>query len=177
MAEMKLITGEVVLLDDEDADRVISQGKWRNNLGYAVHHGNRKGIRMHRFILNFPDSHIDHINGNPLDNRKSNLRLCTRSQNQHNRFKNRNSRSRYKGVSRDSQNKAWQARIKTNNKSQWLGRFITEEDAAKAYDDIAKQQHGEFARLNYDSHCEIPFLGGEKVRSLTDSNNIKASFY
>lgn len=92
---------------------------------------------------------VDHINGDTLDNRRSNLRLCTVSGNNHNRMKSKNNTSGYKGVSWLKQNQKWRAYIKVNSKDKHLGCYLDKEDAARAYDKAAKEYFGEFARLNF----------------------------
>jgi len=108
-------------------------------------------IRLHREIMNAPDSLlVDHKNGDGLDNRRDNLRLATRSQNQCNKPKIKTkATSQYVGVNFEKSRGQWAARIKHNNKQIWLGRFDSEIDAAKVYDEAAKKYHGEFARLNF----------------------------
>jgi len=109
-----------------------------------------KMVGMHREIMNAP-AHllVDHRNGVPLDNRRSNLRLATQSQNRQNRRKRENTTSRYIGVCFDKQTGKWKARIKTNGREICLGRFDSEIEAALAYDAAARKYHGEFARLNF----------------------------
>jgi len=110
----------------------------------------RKTIMMHRFILNAPRHLVvDHINHNGLDNRKSNLRLCTRAENSRNRRSFNNKSSRYKGVSWDKQRKLFLAAIRCNGKYYNLGRFKSETAAAKAYDKKTRELFGEFAYLNF----------------------------
>lgn len=92
--------------------------------------------------------YIDHRNGNGLDNRRDNLRRATMSQNIANQFP-RGGSSKYKGVCRSKRSGGWLAQICVNRKSIYLGRFGTEEEAARAYDVKAKEVWGEFARLNF----------------------------
>ncbi len=91
---------------------------------------------------------VDHINGNRLDNRKCNLRLATRSQNLQNSRKRTGCSSRFKGVNWLGQNKRWRARIKVFGKEIALGCFISELEAAEAYNKAAKEHFGDFAKLN-----------------------------
>ncbi len=103
---------------------------------------------MHNLIINTPDGmEADHINGNTLDNRRSNLRICTRGQNQRNRRGNLNGTSKYKGVSFKNENKKWVAQIGFK-KNMFIGYYKTEIEAALAYNEAAKKYHGKFARLN-----------------------------
>jgi hypothetical protein len=93
---------------------------------------------------------IDHINGNPLDNRIENIRICRPSENFRNRRKQLSpSTSKFKGVHWDKKRKKWIAGISFNKKHYDLGAFNCEEDAARAYDSKARDYHGEFARLNF----------------------------
>ena len=106
---------------------------------------------MHRQILNAPHFLlVDHINRNGLDNRKANLRTATYTQNSRNRQKtNKNTWSKYKGVTFDYRRKKWLARIVVNRKKRHLGSFNNELDAGRAYDRAAGELYGEFAVLNF----------------------------
>jgi len=95
----------------------------------------------------WPTKHIDHINGNSLDNRLINLRECSHKENHGNRKKEDNV-SGFKGVS--PKDKKWQARICHNYKRIYLGLFETAEEAAKAYDAKARELFGRFARPNFE---------------------------
>ena len=110
----------------------------------------RATLQIHRLITEAPKGmHVDHINGNPLDNRKSNLRICTHAENQRNRGANKNNTSGYKGVSWHKRNKKWACQIKHNYKKIHVGNYATPEEAARAYDAKAKEFQGEFAYLNF----------------------------
>lgn len=105
---------------------------------------------MHREIMQTPmELQTDHINGNKLDNRKENLRICTCSENQHNKKIYKNNLSGYKGVYFDKANNCWRALIRINGKKIYLGTFYASKDAAKAYDIAAKKYFGEFAVFNF----------------------------
>lgn len=147
------------LVDDDDYERIISFGKWRAMRGkttlYAVRWvlvGRHKKIHMmHRAVMGlnperFPS--VDHINHNGLDNRKSNLRVCTNSENGRNKSAQGNNASGYKGVSWKGRDKRWRATIRAMGKHIHLGTFDTPEAAADAYDKAALKYHGEFARTN-----------------------------
>ena len=152
--------GEIIVLIDEDDFEKVSKHKWRvlndtkRNVLYirtSYWEGEqRKDLFIHRLIMNTPKGLMtDHINGNPLDNRKSNLRICTNSENQHNSIKHRgNKTSIYKGVSYYKRDKNWECRIIVNKEPVRLGKYKTEDQAALAYNVAALQHFGEFARFN-----------------------------
>jgi len=106
---------------------------------------------MHREVLKVKDNEmIDHINGNGLDNRKENLRLATRSQNMQNSKKRKKTSSKYKGVGWSKKTKKWRARIWTvSGKCIHIGYFVSELDAAKAYDEKAKELFGSYYSPNF----------------------------
>jgi hypothetical protein len=146
MKEIKLTKGQVTIVDDDDYEE-LSKYKWYFDGFYAVRYEDGKLIFMHRQIVNAPKGLVvDHINRNKLDNRKSNLRLCTHRQNAVN-SKHRNN-SGYKGVYYDRCLKKYVARIGRKH----LGTFATVEEAAKVYDEHAKQLYGEFAYLNFPGY-------------------------
>lgn len=106
-------------------------------------------VRMNRLIMNCPAGlEVDHINLNKLDNRKENLRICTKLENNRNRPKRKDSQSKYKGAFFQKKNKNFKSRISINGKSLYLGTFKTEEEAAMAYNEAAYIYFGEFANLN-----------------------------
>lgn len=158
----------VTVVDDDDYAQV-SKYNWQLDRGYAkvsIHLGRSKKwkpgsykyeykrIYLHRLIMNAPDGvEVDHINGNRLDNRKSNLRLCSRKENSANcRARKSKSYSKYKGVSKAKRSLGWTAQIMVDGKSIYLGTHPSEEAAALAYNLAAKKHFGEFARLNEVLH-------------------------
>ena len=158
MKKIQLTKGYEALVDDEDFER-INKHKWhaRSNrihgLVYAARSAgktpDRKTHWMHREIMNTQDGmETDHINRDGLDNRKSNLRVCTRSQNARNAKRRVTNTSGHKGVSWDKERKKWHAEIMINYKKIHLGRFDTVEEAAAAYDQAAEKYHKDFARTN-----------------------------
>lgn len=140
-----------VFIDDEDFEKV-RQYKWSvsYNDKLYVSHNRKNGLKMtlHRFLLNFPEKTIDHINGNGLDNRKQNLRLCSNAQNFRNRGKSVTNTSGYKGVTWSNQHRKWMAQISINYKRKTIGVFNSKDQAAIAYNIAALKYHGEFAKLN-----------------------------
>lgn len=155
----KMIVGKInkyeVLIDDEDLEK-LSKYKWK---GYKHHRSGKIYIRdmymtyMHRVIMNVTDTKIqvDHKNGNPLDNRKENLRICPRGgMNAINRPKQKNNTTGYKGVTKSKRHKSkpYIAWINVKQKKKYLGLHATAEDAAKAYNEAALKYFGEFAYLN-----------------------------
>ncbi|OGG08966.1 hypothetical protein A2154_05200 [Candidatus Gottesmanbacteria bacterium RBG_16_43_7] len=141
------------IVDDEEFE-YLNTYKWTLKKGYAVAKlCNRSGfLMMHKFIVFYPKSlTIDHINRNKLDNRKSNLRVCTQLQNNFNKPRQRNNESGYKGVCWDKKAQKWRAAISVNRRYFWLGYYDSKNQAAMAYNLAAKKHHREFACLN-----EIP---------------------
>lgn len=159
--KMILLThGKVALVDDQDYNW-LSQCKWRTQKSgkrpdafYAVRNitinKRRTTVQMHRQIMHPPKGlEIDHKNNNGLDNRRSNLRFCTRSQNMANSRGSSRRFSSFKGVSFHTQFKKWRAIITKNKKNHHLGFFKSQVLAAKAYDDRAKEFFGQFACPNF----------------------------
>ena len=151
MKEIELTQGKVALVDDEDYE-CLARHEWRTlkncNRYYAAR---SRSILMHRVIMNAQKGQeIDHKDGNGLDNRRTNLRFCTRSQNNQNRRKTWGS-SQYKGVSWWKRDNEWEVSIKHNKKQYHLGHYKDEIHAAKVYDAKAKELFGEFAYLNFSA--------------------------
>jgi hypothetical protein len=162
MIEIQLTQNMVAFIDDEDYD-LVKDYKWHThahrNTYYAqtfpyIKGTGRKGkkhyLSMHRLIIGAtqPTQLVDHVNGNGLDNQKENLRFCTNSQNAMNRKQGWGS-SLYKGVSYKKATDRWVSRIMLDYKYTYLGSFLSEEAAAKAYDKAAIETYGEFANLNF----------------------------
>lgn len=160
--EIPISKGRIAIVDAEDF-AFINQWKWKYSNGRAMRtqhvgtvgnwrDGKRKdkAVMMHRVIMDAPQGmDVDHINGNPLDNRKSNLRICEHQQNKGNTKKPISNKSGYKGVSWDKVNKMWLVSTSYFGKSYNFGRFSNLVEAALEYDNVAKQLHGEYARLNF----------------------------
>ena len=152
MREIALTQNKFTIVDDEDYD-YLSQWNWYYNRGYAARAGMTSTgmlVYLHRDLMSPPDGmQVDHINRNSLDNRRSNLRICSQTENRRNQSKYSNNTSGYKGVSWDKAAGKWSVSIRINSKLIKIGRFDDIVDAAKAYDGGAKKYFGEFAVLNF----------------------------
>jgi hypothetical protein len=151
--EIPLSRGLVALVDDIDA--ALAVHNWHaipdNATIYAGRHrvGSQTTVLMHREVLGSPPSHVDHINGDGLDNRRANLRLATPSQNGGNRRARVGGSSRFKGVCWHRKQQCWSAYITVDRRRISLGSFQLEEEAARAYDQASRAGFGEFARVNF----------------------------
>ena len=150
-----------VLIDDEDHQKIASL-TWRIDKGiyrrcgklYAIRNmyidGKQRTIGMHRFVIGctYKDGMVvDHINGDTLDNRKCNLRICSSAENGQNCKVYTSNTSGYKGVSYHTRDNKYQASIQINKVQKFLGYFTTPEDAYAAYCEASKKYHGEFGRV------------------------------
>ena len=122
----------------------------RPDLVYFASWKNRKQICLHRFLVsgNPTGMCVDHENGNTLDNRRENLRICLVSENIRNTRKYKNNTSGYKGVYYDKSRSKWRASITVDCKNIKLGRFNTPEEAHNAYCAASKKYHGEYGRVD-----------------------------
>jgi len=148
--EIELTQGKFAIVDSEDFEK-LNEHKWHYLGGYARRrHSPKECWFMHWYIVGKPKNgfETDHINGNTLDNRKCNLRICTARENQQNSKKRKNNTSGYKGVDYKKSHKKWRVLIMANNKRIHLGYFDTPKQAAKAYNNGAKKYYKEFARPN-----------------------------
>lgn len=155
--------GHQAIVDEADFQLVGGYGwsllkdPW-NNYAFRYETVNKRRVyyKMHRQILGLTDPSIecDHRNHNGLDNRRSNLRAGTTSQNQMNQRHQKNKLG-YKGVYRGkSRTSPWIASIRHNNKLHRLGSFADQLEAALAYDKAAQELFGEFACLNFPTSAE-----------------------
>lgn len=168
MREIPVGHGRVTMVDDADYER-LSQFKWRAHLGsngttwYVRRTVTRTSVAfMHRDITDCPKGmHVDHIDGNGLNNCRSNLRVCTPAQNLRNRGpgpKTSSRSSKYKGVRAqyyqgDRDPGGWVVEVMCDREKYRVARvFRCEEEAARAHDKLAKLVHGEFAKLNFPDH-------------------------
>ena len=154
--QIPLTQGQFAIVDDKNFEW-LNQWKWyalkSRYTFYAVRnvgkHPKQTLVLMHRQIMNaHKEQEIDHHNGNGLDNHRINLRFCASGQNNQNQRKTRGT-SKYKGVSWHKNIKQWRVSIQDDYKTINLGYFDNEEDAARAYDQKAKELFGEFANTNF----------------------------
>lgn len=118
--------------------------------------GKNRTVSMHRHILGLNDSgfstKVDHIDGDGLNNQRSNLRVCTHAQNVRNRRRHMDDgsySSRYMGVTYHRETRKWHPRVRYQGRYMSLGLFADEREAAEMYDVAARLYYGEFARLNF----------------------------
>lgn len=141
-----LVNGKVSKVDNEDFEE-LKRINWTYSRGYAV--TSKHGF-LHRYLLKPPkDMFVDHINRDPLDNRRSNLRIVTPQENAFNTGSTLGSTSKLKGVSWDSSKGKWLAQIGFKRKNIFLGRTDCEKEAGILYDKKAKELYGEYAKLNF----------------------------
>jgi hypothetical protein len=165
MKKIELTRGQFAFVDDEDFEE-LRKYKWQAHFSKTKkesypsrtdYSNGKKYMAMHRQILGLIDSRIqvDHIDGNPLNNQRSNLRIATNGQNAQNKKKHSDCSSKYKGVGWKKESNKWRARITRpaifNIPAETIdfGYFTNEIEAAKAYDMAAKVFFGRFARLNF----------------------------
>lgn len=155
IAYVELNTGKEVMIDAADA-HLVKGYNWtehkKSRVSYALRNGKIDGewrtVLMHRAIANPPFGFVvDHINGDGLDNRRSNLRIATPSQNRVNAPRQSNNTSGYKGVSWNPVAKKWTASIGFERRNKNLGYFDTPEQAYAVYCEASAKIHGAFSRV------------------------------
>jgi hypothetical protein len=155
MKSIELTRGYKTLVDDEDYDE-LNRYLWHaHDSGktyiYACRLDHKSGmmIYMHRYIMRAPPHlTVDHRDKNTLNNTRSNLRLADKRQQSANSKKYTGCYSKYKGVSKMTRSPKWWAYIRVDGKTKHLGLFVSEKDAARAYNKAAIEGFGEFATLN-----------------------------
>lgn len=156
MKTVQSTNGKEFIVDDEDFERVIAHGRWsvtiRNYVITKITTSQRSPVLgLHRWLLGLKRSDkviVDHIDRNPLNNQKSNLRLCTQSTNGMNVRKRNGTTSKYRGVSWRERDKKWRAYVNFKGKLIEGGQFNTENEAAQRANELRIKYHGKFANLN-----------------------------
>lgn len=159
--EIQLTQGKVAIVDDKWFS-VLKKFNWYAKNHKGIYYAYRRKLKsenwttdkipMHRYIMllenqDITNKIIDHKNGDGLDNRKNNLRICNTAQNGMNRRKKKN--ADYKGISWHKHANKWISSIKYNGKSIHLGYFTNKVDAAQAYDQAATKYYKNFANINF----------------------------
>lgn len=185
MKKIELTQNKYALVDDDDF-QLVNAYKWRayktKHTYYALN--NKRPFLMHRLIMGLQAGdrrEVDHINHNGLDNRKSNLRVASRNQNNWNRKKQSGFTSQYKGVSRCSRANRYEVHIKIYGKAYRIGSFMDEIEAAKIYDRVALATFGDFAcinfpRNNYASKDYLTIYQAIRLRNRQTSNKKSSNF-
>lgn len=143
---------------------LANQQKWSHDKnGYAVARINNKKQSFHRLCTKAPKGIlVDHKNRDRLDNRQSNLRFASRSLNTHNAPNKPPGASKYRGVYWHKRDRVWRAQIRINNRLITLGRYPSQIEAAKAYDQAARDRYGDAAVVNL-SHALPTHLQSEMI--------------
>lgn len=178
-----LSKGQTTIVDEADYDALMAVGRWcYSNSGYAVHYytdeyGQRKTLYMHRLIMARmlkdgipPGMQVDHVSRDRLQNRRLNLRLATRSQNQANKGIPVNNTSQYKGVTFNSGR--WEARIRYQGKRLHLGRCVDPVAAALLYDAASRLLYRDFAGCNFPHKPTPPHIE-KRLRETLDKRGLE----
>jgi len=144
-----------VLIDDEDWERCKPYSwniAWDKEADYfyvkTYDWKTQKTLYLARFLCCcFDSNQVDHKDLNPLNNQKTNLRICSRLQNSQNKQKQKNNSSGYRGVYWCKSSKCWKASIRVNKQRIYLGGYSTPEQAAEAYKQASLKYHGKFGRI------------------------------
>jgi hypothetical protein len=156
------VDGQIVQVDNEDYEYIVNCYDIKiNSHGYPYCSPKKKfkhkrmglfSMTLHKILMNPEETgrkiNVDHIDGNKLNNQKSNLRLCSHMENMRNRNGETDGTSQYKGITWNKKLQKWKVRINVNDESIYLGIFKNEICAANCYNHYAKLYHGEFAQLN-----------------------------
>jgi len=162
MVKISLGDGLFTVIDTSDYDKVSKYTWSANKNNYATTTIDGSTTLLHRLLIKPPvNMVVDHIDGDRLDNRKTNLRVCTQSENLRNQLKHcRSGTSKYKGVTYNREKGKWLARIRVRNIKYGLGSYYNELDAALAYNIGSVLLSPKFGRLNV-----IPYINSERLLS------------
>lgn len=161
--ELELTRGQVTIFDEEDLP-IVTQHTWHADPSgptfYAVSMKYKAGkyyrLTLHRLLLAAPNGTVvDHIDGNGLNNRRKNIRLCTPQENAMNRTRPQRNPWGYRGVTWNKRYSHFVGQIRHEQKIHYLGSFKTAEEAARAYDEAARRLRGPFARVNFPREGEL----------------------
>lgn len=154
---LRLKHGGVTAVDDADYVR-LSRHRWYLSNGYATtkHPAKPGGRALHLFLLHTTRDQVDHINGDKLDNRRSNLRSVTRTQQSLNKARYKNNTSGFKGVSFHAASGRWRARLRVAGVYRLCKLYGSPEEAARAYDQAARRFCRHFATFNFPRVGERP---------------------
>ena len=142
-------SGRSFIFDTDDYS-IVSQYQWSVSLsGYVLGSRNGYKVKLHQLLIGSPGMVVDHINGDPSDCRRINLRIATQHQNSYNSSLPKSSSTGYKGVCFDKRRRKYMAYIHPNGKMVFLGYYNRPDEAALAYDKAASVYFGKFAKLNY----------------------------
>ncbi|QDV72469.1 HNH endonuclease [Botrimarina mediterranea] len=153
--EIQLTQGRKVIVDSEDYELLVARGNWCFGAkGYAARNERRadgkwRAVLMHRLIMQAPEGlQVDHIDGNRLNNRRSNLRLCTPVENNRNRGPNVSNPLGIKGVYWIPRQRKYRASIRIQGQTKQLGVYDDPLEASRVFDAATLEHRGEFARPN-----------------------------
>lgn len=167
MKTIPLTQGKFAIVDDIDAD--LMDQKWsavlmkdrKNGFSAARTEPGNKHVYLHRLIMERVlgrklgrNEFVNPINSDPLDCRRENLRLSDYARSAQSRRKQSHTSSRYKGVTWHKRDKKWAANIGMNGKQRFLGYFATEQEAADAYEQAAKDMFGDYAKMDSDTESQ-----------------------
>jgi hypothetical protein len=161
--QVTLTRGKVATIDDGDLP-LVSEYRWwaRKSLNTWYAFGNKRGnsrerISMHRLIMGAIDGEsVDHIDGDGLNNQRENLRRCTQAENMRNTRLRIDNQTGYRGVCYEKRRNLYIASISIDRRRISLGYFPDPINAARAYDQSAREHHGEYASLNFPDSTEPP---------------------